>query len=189
MSRGPGEGRHGEVDASVWGPQATPVVERWSPEHPRFAELLDVVAGEQQTRYLGFAADWHLSSHVLVALDGTEVVGFLRFVVQHIGTDDDLPPVRLRGEALTEAKVIAFGVVPRARRRGFGTELQRAALAWATELGCFQVRSRSDGDRPENHELKLKMGFGVHPAPRGDDTASVYFVMPLRAPRGRHGAG
>jgi GNAT superfamily N-acetyltransferase len=153
--------------------------ERWPSDHPRFDELRKVIEAEQQTHYLTFEAEWHRSSHVLVALYKTDNVGFLRFVVQEIGPDNEQPSVYLNGVALTEAKVLAFGVIEDARNRGIGRMLQQAAITWARELGCHQVRSHSAGKSQANHHLKLSMGFAVHPIIRGDDVHGVYFIMPL----------
>lgn len=75
-------------------------IEEWDAEHPRWSE------------WLNFTAEWHTSSHVLVALQHAEIVGFLRFVVQDIGPEAHCPPVQWNGETLTEAKVMAFGVPP-----------------------------------------------------------------------------
>lgn len=158
--------------------------ERWPSDHLRFDELRKIVEAERQTRYLTIEVEWHRSSHVLVALDAAEIVGFLRFVVQEIGPDNELPSVHLGGVVLTEAKILAFGVVEEARNRGVGRLLQRAALQWARELACYQVRSHSEGERQANHHLKLSMGFAVYPTVRRDDKRGAYFIMPLRSPPG-----
>ena len=158
---------------------ATPI-ERWSFDHPRFNELREIIEAEQQTRYLTFEAEWHHSSHLLVALREAGIVGFLRFVVQEIGPDNEQPSVYLSGVALTEAKILAFGVVEKAQGQSVGRFLQQATLDWARELGCYQVRSQSDGKNSANHHLKLSMGFAVHPIIRGDDDRGAYFIMPLR---------
>ena len=158
------------------------IIEEWDELHPRWDELLLFVQGEQQAEWLATRADWHLSTHVLVAQQGEQIVGFLRFVTQVIGVEEDHDPVALEGISLTEAKVLAFGVGQAQRRRGIGRALQEAALRRAKALGCYQVRSHSDGSYEANHQLKLVMGFGVHPIVRGNDTRGVYFVMPLRRP-------
>ena len=99
--------------------------------------------------------------------------------MQSIGPDAGCPAVVLDGRELIEAKVNAFGVEPGARRQGIGTALQLAVIERARSLGCRQVRSHSGGDHPANHRVKLRLGFGVHPIVRGDDTAGCYFVLPL----------
>ena len=162
-------------------PSDLAAVERWTSEHPRFPELLDVVDAEQQTRYLTFMGEWHISSHVLVALRANDIIGFLRFAVQPIGPDNDLPAVQLNNHDLTEAKILAFGVISAARKQGVGKQLQQATLEWARELGCYQVRSHSDGESQANHQLKLSMGFAFHPTLRGEDKRGAYFIMPLHS--------
>lgn len=153
-------------------------IERWSEQQPRWLELLKAITEEGQTNWFTFSAPFHSSNHVLVALQENEVIGFLRFVVQAIGSDVDAPPVRLKSAVLTEAKILAFGVRQAHRRQGIGRTLQAAALEWAKELGCYQVRSKSDNVHAANHALKLTMGFGVHPV-NEPDWQCVFFIMPL----------
>jgi GNAT superfamily N-acetyltransferase len=152
----------------------------WTPEHPRWGELRALVMALRQTNWVDFSADFHQSNHVLVAMRGDEIAGFLRFVVQAIGPDMDCPPVRLGDATLTEAKILAFGVAPAQRRQGVGRALQLAAIERARRLGCWQVRSHSGGDSTANHQLKLALGFGVQPIVRGDDRRGAYFVLPLK---------
>ena len=112
--------------------------------------------------------------------DGS-VVGFLMYVVWEIGPHDrDHPPVVLNGRKLTEAKILAFGVREAYRRRGIGRALQEHTLRRARDLGCHQVRSVSDAGHPQNHRLKLAMGFAVEPMER--DQPTLAFVMPLTRP-------
>lgn len=102
-------------------------------------------------------------------------------MVQEIGPDNEQPSVYLSSVALTEAKILAFGVIEKARNQSIGRLLQQAALKWARELACYQVRSHSDGKNRANHHLKLSMGFAVHPTIRGDDDRGAYFIMPLHS--------
>jgi GNAT superfamily N-acetyltransferase len=162
----------------------TLTVAEWRPQHARWGELLAVVEGLGQTNWIGATAPFHRATHVLVATVGDAIAGFLRFVVQEIGPDADCPPVRLGEQTLTEAKVLAFGVAPAFRRRGIGRTLQVAAIEHAERQGCYQVRSHSGGTNTANHQLKLSLGFGVHPIVRGQDVAGVYFILPLRRPGG-----
>ena len=155
-------------------------IEEWVPQHTRWSELLERVNQLDQMEWFTFTTDWHLSSHVLVAQRGSEVVGFLRFALQEIGPDADCPPVVWKGEHLREVKVIAFGVLPSQRRQRIGRKLQEALRQRAQELGCYQIRSHSSGDNLENHQLKLSLGYGVHPIVRDDDRRGVYFILPLR---------
>jgi GNAT superfamily N-acetyltransferase len=102
-------------------------------------------------------------------------------VTQVIGTDADHDPILFDGTSVTEAKILAFGVDSTHQRQGIGRALQEAALRLARTLGCYQVRSCSGGSHAANHQLKLRMGFAVHPVVRDTDTRGVYFVMPLQA--------
>lgn len=54
-----------------------------------------------------------------------------------------------------------------------------STLRGVKELGCYQVRSVSSAEQPENQQLKLALGFGVEPMER--DEPSLAFVMPLRS--------
>ncbi|HJQ14410.1 MAG TPA: GNAT family N-acetyltransferase [Anaerolineales bacterium] len=155
-------------------------IEEWRPDHARWTELLALVTELNQMDWLNFTAEWHHSSHVLVAQHDLEILGFLRFVVQEIGPDMDCPPVHWRGENLREAKVIAFGVLPAQRHQGIGRSLQEALRQRAQDLGCYQIRSHSSGDNSANHQLKLSLGYGVHPIIRGEDSRGVYFILPLQ---------
>ncbi len=159
------------------------MIEEWTSAHPRWTELLELVASQQQTDWVAAAYPWHRSTHMVVATHGAAIVGFLRFVTQIIGEDEELEPVMFAGQALIEAKVLAFGVLPVARRKGVGRALQERALAAAEQLGCYQVRSHSSGAQSANHQLKLAMGFGIYPIVRGDDRRGTYFIMPLRMTR------
>lgn len=156
------------------------VIEEWGQAHPRWGELLAVVADLKQTQWVTAQYKWHRSSHLLVATAGSAIAGFLRFVTQEIGPDAECDPVVLDGAALLEAKILAFGVLPPYRCQGIGRALQQACVQRAAQLNCYQVRSHSSGDNTANHRLKLAMGFGVHPIVRGDDRRGVYFVLPLR---------
>lgn len=156
------------------------LIEEWHESDERWSDLRRVIDALDQARWVDSNFDWHQSSHMFVALDEGEIVGFLRFVTQIIGLEEDHQPVTLSGAELIEAKVLAFGVPPERRNRGIGRRLQEHALQCASQLGCYQIRSHSSGANTENHALKLAMGFAVHPVVRGDDLGGVYFVMPLR---------
>lgn len=126
-------------------------LDEWSPGHPRWPALAALVAELGQERWMAFSADWHLSSHILVAHQDGKVAGFLRDVIQHIGVEDNLPPLTLYGEPLTEAKVLAFGVAPEQRRRGIGRRLQQQLIAEARSRSCHQIRSHSSTGNEANH--------------------------------------
>lgn len=159
------------------------LIDEWDATHPQWPALMQVIAAHGQSDWVAFHAAFHQSSHLLVAQQGEQIVGFLRFVIQEIGPDADCPAVLLDGVVLTEAKVLAFAVDPAHQQRGIGRALQEALLRAAKARGCYQVRSHSSGDHTANHHLKLAMGFGIHPINRGADNQGVYFVMPLRADR------
>jgi GNAT superfamily N-acetyltransferase len=156
------------------------VIEEWDETHPRWAELQQHIATQNQTNWVKFKADFHRSSHLLVARQDEAIVGFLRYVIQEIGADEDRPSVTVKGVPLIEAKVLAFSVSPDRRRQGIGRVLQENLLHQAKKRGCYQIRSHSSGSNEANHQLKLALGFGVHPIVRGEDNKGVYFVMPLR---------
>jgi GNAT superfamily N-acetyltransferase len=155
-------------------------IETWTPEHPRWADLIVCAAGENQQREVEIVFEFHIGTRVFVALAGDTIVGFLRFALQEIGPGDDCPPLMMDGEALIEAKILAFGVPKLYRRQGIGTQLQRAAIDHARELGCYQVRSWSLIDKTANYALKLKLGFAAQPEQRANSQQGFYFVMPLR---------
>jgi GNAT superfamily N-acetyltransferase len=160
--------------------QDTITIEEWDDTHPRRAELTALIEALGQTGWVAFDAEWHQSSHMFVALREGQVVGFLRLVLQEIGREDELPPVSWQGNALVEAKILAFGVAETHRRQGIGLALQQTAIRFARAKGCYQVRSHSSGTNRANHQLKLSLGFGVHPILRGEDSQGAYFILPLR---------
>ena len=156
-------------------------LEQWQPTHARWAELVALTQLVGEARWLTVKFEWHQSSHVLVALVNDTVAGYLRFVVQPIGADAGCELVQWRGAVLNEAKVLGFGVLPQFRRLGIGRNLQQHAIQTATKLGCYQLRSHSSGKNIANHQLKLSMGFAVHPVERNGDKRGAYFILPLKS--------
>ena len=152
-------------------------IEYCGPGDSRELAARDLADAVGQAEYFAYEAEWHLDKHTLVAVTAGRLVGFLRFAVQEIGPDADRPSLTRRGKPMREAYVLAFGVAEDCRRRGIGTALQHELIEQATSLACIQVRSRSAGDRLANHELKLSLGFGVHPTKATD--GAVFFVLPL----------
>ena len=150
--------------------QITPQDSLW----PRFQEMVASL-GPVEVNRIGLNAEHFLSSHILVALDD-DPVGYLRFVRQRIGEDEDRPIVTFNGQVLIEAKVITFAVLPEYRNQGIGRALQLEAIQLAKSIGCYQFRSRSDYSREANHHLKISMGFAIQPSLDND---SLYFVMKL----------
>jgi GNAT superfamily N-acetyltransferase len=156
-------------------------LERWTSAHPRWPELMaleDVEDLDLEKK----VQEWHLGTYTLVALVDNRVEGVLRFWTQVIGVDEDKPLFIVDGEAAVEAKIVTFHVNEPLRNRGIGTALDLAAVKWARELGCYQVRLRSAYDRVGNRRQKASLGFGISPGrnrPDGpQDTA--FFVVPLR---------
>lgn len=166
--------------------RATCRIDELGSDDPGWRELVEVITEEGQAKEAFDPFFAPFPRHFVAARQGGRIVGFLMFVVWEIGPHDRGHPVVERdGKALTEAKIIAFGVPPAQRRRGIGRALQEHVLRRARGLGCYQVRSVSRWTRQANHELKLSMGFAVEPMER--DEPSLAFVMPLAADRGDGG--
>jgi GNAT superfamily N-acetyltransferase len=154
-------------------------IEEMAPDHLEWQQLVDVITHENQARWAFNPHFEQFARYFLAAKQDGGIVGFLMFVVWNIGPNDrDHPPIQMHGKKLREAKIIAFGVKKTYRRQGIGRALQEYTLKRAKALGCYQVRSVSDMDHPENHQLKLSMGFAVEPMER--DEPSLAFIMPLR---------
>ncbi|GAB4465273.1 MAG: hypothetical protein OHK0029_35800 [Armatimonadaceae bacterium] len=157
-------------------------VKEWDSLHPRWEELQAAIDAAGQTRWVEFTAAWHRSSHLLVGLRDGTIVGFLRFVVQDIGAEDNathLMPPDACGAARTEAKILAFGVPEHWRRQGIGRALQIAAIDRARNLNCWQIRSFSDSPYDANHHLKLSLGYAAQVL-NTERRKGIYFVLPLR---------
>ncbi|MEZ4726791.1 MAG: GNAT family N-acetyltransferase [Caldilineaceae bacterium] len=163
-----------------WSQAARFRIAEWDDSHPAWSHLLSVIEQAGQHNWVNARYPWHRTSHLLVATQGSTIVGFLRLVTQAIGADEELPPTLLDGEGLIEGKVMAFGVGEAHRRQGIGRALQEAALGLAQRLGCYQLRSHSSGSNPANHQLKLSMGFAIQRIIRGEDRQGAYFIMPLQ---------
>ena len=154
-------------------------IEELTADHPDWQEFVALVNDIHQ-------ADWafnpyfeQFSRYFLAAKQDGNVVGFLMFVVWDIGPHDrDHPPLQMDGKTLREVKILAFGVKEGYRRQGVGTALQEYAIKQAEMFGCYQVRSVSGEKHPENHQLKLSMGFAVEPMER--DEKCLAFVLPLK---------
>ena len=154
-------------------------IQELTPDDRDWPEFAEVVDGEGQSRW-AFSADFErFPRRFLMARQDGRIVGFLMYVIWEIGPNDrGHPPLAVDGQALTEAKIIAFGVRTAYRRQGIGRALQEQVLRSAKALGCYQVRSVSTGDHPENQQLKLAMGFAVEPMER--ETPTLTFIMPLK---------
>ena len=159
-------------------------IEELTPDHPDWQEFVALVNEVNQ-------ADWafnpyfeQFSRYFLAAKQDNTIVGFLMFVVWDIGPHDrDHPPIEIHGKTLKEAKILAFGVKDGYRRQGIGSALQEYTIKQAKLFDCYQVRSVSGENHPENHHLKLSLGFAVEPMER--DEKCLAFVMPLKSPKRR----
>ncbi len=150
-------------------------IEIWkeaNPRWPEFVACLNEVAPEQSSFVLGDYAR-HLPCTLLIAEIEGRVVGFLRFGIQAIGSEEGAPAM-----GVSEAKIHAFAVHPEARRQGIGTALQRRAIERARALGCHQLASHTSYERRENVRLKLALGFCVAPDGSG---SGIRMFMPLRS--------
>jgi GNAT superfamily N-acetyltransferase len=142
-----------------------------------FEQVLTVAARVlAQDRYLTSRLPHAQESHVLGAFEGTRCIGFLRYLIQVIGTEAGRPAVMHNGEPLREGYVEAFGVDPLQRRRGIGTALQQYAARRCRTAGCYQMRSRSPVTSAENYALKIAAGYVLHPSHEND---SYYFLLRL----------
>ncbi len=143
----------------------------------RFEAVLTLAdAVLDQRRPILSASETALEDHVLGAFEGPRCLGFLRFYVQVIGSEEGRPPVMHNGSPLTEGFVEAFGVHPEARRTGIGSCLQERAQELCRARGCYQMRSRSPVSSTENYALKLAGGYVLHPSSEND---SYYFLKKL----------
>ena len=153
-----------------------PLISTITPEDVDWPQIMKTVEALGQTNWVTAQADHFQSSHMLVATLDDKPVGFLRFIIQRLGEDEERPPIVFNDKTLYEAKILAFGVLPEARNHGIGRVLQEAAQTHARELGCYQIRARSDYVNVANYHLKIAMGFCIQPSLVDD---SVYFIMTL----------
>ena len=155
-------------------------IEELTPDHPDWQEFVALVKDLNQEGWAFNPYFEQFSRYFLAAKQERTIVGFLMFVVWDIGPHDrDHPPLQIQGKTLREAKILAFGVKKGYRRQGIGTALQEYTIRQAKLFDCYQVRSVSGENHPENHHLKLSMGFAVEPMER--DEKCLAFVMPLKS--------
>jgi len=138
-----------------------------------YRDLFAVVVQLDQSRYLA-VKETHIDESILLgAFINNRCVGFLRLLIQRIGSDEGRPPIVYLDQPLREGYVMAFAVVPQYRRQGIGQRLQEQAWALCQQRGCYQIRSRSPITSYENYALKLKMAYAIHPSNEND---SYYFI-------------
>jgi len=147
------------------------------PSTTAYDAVFQVAEALDQKRYLVREYPHAKQRILLGAFEGDDrPVGFLLALVQVLGAEEGCSPVSLNGKVLLESYMEAFGVLPERRRVGIGQQLQETAIQIATDLGCYQVRSRSPSTAQENYALKLKMGYVMHPSKEND---SYYFIRKL----------
>ena len=155
-------------------------IEELTRDHPNWQEFVALVEDLNQEGWAFNPYFEQFSRYFLAAKQDGAIVGFLMFVVWDIGPHDrDHPPIEIHGKPLKEAKILAFGVKEGYRRQGIGTALQEYTIKQAKLFDCYQVRSVSGENHPENHHLKLVMGFAIEPMER--DEKFLAFVMPLKS--------
>ncbi len=145
-----------------------------------YRDLFAVAVQLDQSSYVA-KTETHIDDSILLgAFIDNRCVGFLRLLIQRIGSDEGRPPIMHAGEPLREGYVMAFAVVPQHRRQGIGQSLQERAIDLCQQRGCYQIRSRSPITSHENYALKLKMGYALHPSAEND---SYYFIKTLECQR------
>jgi GNAT superfamily N-acetyltransferase len=141
-----------------------------------YRDLFAVAVQIDQSRYVP-VRETHIEESILLgAFIDDHCVGFLRLLIQVIGSDEGRIPITDAGKPLREGYVMAFVVMPQHRRQGIGQSLQERAIALCQQRGCYQIRSRSPITSHENYALKLKMGYAIQPSHEND---SFYFIKTL----------
>lgn len=154
-------------------------ISEWYKNNAGWSELEKCVGELGQKGWFHTHCDFHLSETIIVAYTPQRVIGFLRYVVQEIGPDNELPSRKLGDEVIVEGKILAFGVLPSHRNKGIGTALLAQACLSGKLRSLFQLRAHSSGDNQAAHHVLMRAGFGIHPIERNDDLEGGYFVKPL----------
>ena len=103
----------------------------------------------------------------------------IRYCIQDIGYEQKTPPIKHKGQMLTEAKINAFAVNSQHRKKGIGKQLQLKVIEDARTKGCSQVASYSTYDKVENYAVKVSLGFCIQPEVQPNGTKGCYFLMKL----------
>lgn len=166
--------------------------ETFAPDHPHWQ---DYVAHMQRANMARWAVDANgqprTPLHFLGVHKDNAVIGHISLKQQPLtcpatSWSAELDPTvyNADGTPLTELYVYTFAVDEAHRRRGIGRALQCAALEYTRAQGCYQLRSWSSLDHPENYQLKIALGFAMHPAifktDSGLEVSGVYFVKSVR---------
>ena len=76
-------------------------IEKWSPENPRWQELVQVITEDKQASALDSFFE-QFPRYFLVALKEGGIVGYLMFVVWEMGPHDRRhKPIQIKGKTLT----------------------------------------------------------------------------------------
>jgi GNAT superfamily N-acetyltransferase len=129
--------------------------------------------------------------YFLGVITGSQIIGHISLQLQAIiiprtewGGGGPSSLVDAIGVPLRETFVQTFAVDEEHRRKGYGRELQIAALTMTKELGAYQMRSWSSSDKPANYALKISLGFSAHPTiyttDSGLEVSGVYFIKTLQ---------
>jgi GNAT superfamily N-acetyltransferase len=121
----------------------------------------------------------HGKNYAFAFMDGSEIVGAIRYCKQIIGDEQRCPHLERNGTPIAEAKINAFAVSSKMQNLGIGKLLQKAVLSHAKEQSCFQVASYSTYDKLANYAVKLSLGFCIQPETQTDGTKGCYFLMRL----------
>jgi len=91
---------------------------------PTYAEILHIAGHLNQAKYIP-RQEQHIDESILLgAFFQHRWVGFLRFLIQVIGSDCKRTPIVVAGQPLREGYVEAFGVLADYRRQGIGEQMQ-----------------------------------------------------------------
>jgi GNAT superfamily N-acetyltransferase len=145
---------------------------RLTPKNPQWPSFVDHLKACNDAQWVLDESGLPLKENLVffAALADGDAVGSISLIRQEITIPEtdwagDRDRV-LRDEhenPFYEILVQTFRVNQVHRRKGYGRALQQAALNFAKESGCMQMRSWSSLDKKANYALKLSLGFGFHP--------------------------
>jgi GNAT superfamily N-acetyltransferase len=92
---------------------------------------------------------WHRDAFCLVAVAGTEIVGFVN---GRVDVEDGLLPG-------AGGRIDSLYVLPALRGKGVSRELAEAAITWLADRGGGSIRYLSCADATEDHEFWRSLGF------------------------------
>lgn len=113
------------------------------------------------------------------SFDKNKLVGCIRYCIQPIGKEQNIPPIMQNGVKLKEAKINVFAVDKSYRNQGIGKRLQLKVIEDAKINNCNQIASYSTFDKVENYSVKLGLGFCIQPEIQADGTMGSFFLMKI----------